>query len=165
MFTFTFVIAYCLLYLGLVPFFTLFFAGRRPAAWGVSRRDILIIIFATVIIFSYTASIQDPLLENRLQHALGGGFLGFFVCLLAWRRSEVAVNRLQFFFFSLLLVITLGVGNEVLEYFLQTYTSLHFASSIDDTWLDLLSNTIGALLGGALFIPFIKKGLQLRRVT
>ncbi|MFH1170637.1 MAG: hypothetical protein V1704_03710 [Candidatus Vogelbacteria bacterium] len=157
MFALIFIIAYCLLYLTLGYLFPAFFTG----AWSVNRRSTLsslvLIIIATIIIFSITTKIQDPLLENRLQHALGGGFLSFFICFLAWRSSGVIINRFQFFFFSFLFVITLGVANEILEYFLQNYYSFHFAGTINDTWLDLLSNIIGIFIASVIFLPWIKK--------
>ena len=159
MFILIFMLAYCLLYLGLIYFFPLFFTGRRPAnvTEKISPRVILLIIAVTLVIFSLTASISDSLIENRLQHALGGGFLTFFVSFLAWRSSGVTVNRFQFFFFGFLLATALGVANEILEFFLQNYASLHFASTINDTWLDLVSNVVGLLVASAVFVPLVKK--------
>lgn len=154
MFTLIFIIAYCLLYFGLIYLFPVFFVGTWPANRRQTLLSLVLIIIVTFIIFSINAKIQDPLLENRFQHALGGGFLGFFVCFLAWRSSSVTINRFQFFFFSFLFVIMLGVANEILEYFLQNYTSLHFASTVNDTWLDLLSNVIGILIASVVFLPF-----------
>ena len=159
MFILNFTIGYCLLYLGLAYLFPLFFTGRRPINVGekISPRVILLIIIVTLAIFSFTTRIQDPMIENRLQHALGGGFLAFFICFLAARSSGVKITRFQFFFFSFLIATALGVANEILEYFLQTYTSLHFASSVADTWLDLVSNTVGILVATAIFLPFRRR--------
>ncbi len=160
MFTLTFVVAYCLLYLGLVYLFPLFFTG----AWGENQRinpwSLVLIIIVTFITFSLFLSVDDYPLANRLQHALGGGFLGFMVCFLAWRSSRLTINRFQFFLFSFLIVIALGVANEIVEYVLQNYFSMLMARTINDTWLDLISNIVGILVGSAIFVPLLSRRFQ-----
>jgi len=111
-----------------------------------------------VSLFGYLVASFMPDLEvsNRFIHGFGGGFMATLVCFFAVRVSQLGLNRFQFFFIAALIVSTLGVGNEVLEFFLQKYTTLPFAQSIDDTWLDLVSNTVGLLIGLAIFTPFVK---------
>jgi hypothetical protein len=38
---------------------------------------------------------------------------------------------------------------------MQTFFNVGFAGNVNDTWLDLLSNVVGALLSAACFVPFI----------
>ena len=96
-------------------------------------------------------------LANRLLHALGGGALGTLTCYLATKDSKVNITTFQFFIFSFLLVTALGVGNELLEFFLQETTGEIFSNSNIDAWLDLASNTVGALLASAVFVPIFSK--------
>ncbi len=53
-------------------------------------------------------------LSNRVLHVFGGGFLAFLICFLAALDSRVRIRRFQFFLFSFLIVIALGVANEIL---------------------------------------------------
>ncbi len=55
------------------------------------------------------------------------------------------------------MVMTLGVGNEIIEFLLHNYTGLQFSTAINDTWLDLVSNTVGAVLAGILLSKLIKE--------
>jgi hypothetical protein len=98
--------------------------------------------------------VTDWELGNRLLHIFGGGFLSFLICFFAVKDSELSISSFQFFSFSFLLVITLGVGNEILEFFLQNYAHFSFAQNVNDTWLDLISNAFGAIIAMACLTPF-----------
>lgn len=149
-----------LVYLGLLYLLGPFF-GQPRARWG--RRSVLSIVAVIVfslLIFVISFSIPNLWLSNRIVHIFGGGFIGVVVCFLAGRDSQIKISRFQFFLFSFLFVTTLGVANEIMEFFLQHYFSqydLIFATTVNDTWLDLVSNTIGILLAVAIFVPLIKK--------
>ena len=152
-------LAYLGLYFGLGPFF------NQPQA-RLSIRSIpslVSIIVFSLLTISIGLSISDLTLGNRVVHALGGGFISIFVCFLATRDSQVKINRFQFFVFSFMFVTTLGVVNEIMEFFLQYYFAkydLFFATTINDTWLDLLSNTVGILVASIIFVPFVKKSAE-----
>jgi|SRR3989344_3978287 len=161
MFLISFIIAFCLLYLGLTLIFPLFFTGVWPIKKHWALWPLVLIIFATIIIFSVNSSIANPLFANRFQHAFGGGFLAFFVCFLAMKKSGIIINRFQFFCFSFLVVIALGVASEILEYFLQNYFSFYLAETINDTWLDLISNSTGIIAASLLLVPFAGKSKKL----
>ena len=88
-----------------------------------------------------------------MQHGLGGGFLAFGVCFLAAKFSEVKLGRARFALFSFLLVTALGVLNEVIEFILQNYFDFFFTAKVNDTWLDLISNWVGILVAGLIFVP------------
>jgi len=145
----------CLSYFVFTLLFSAFFKNQFAIFNSRSLYSVILIVIASVIIFSISLSISDIELSNRVLHALGGGFLTFFVCFLAFRDSRVAIGKFQFLVFSILLVTTLGVANEILEFFLQSYFHLPFSLNPNDTWLDLISNTVGLLLGAIILAPFV----------
>ncbi len=104
--------------------------------------------------------VPDPALSNRIQHAFAGGFAAFLVCYLAVRDLNISINKFQFFVFSSLIVTALGVGNELAEFIFQEYIPIfpfQFAETPIDTWLDLVSNSVGVIVGALCFTPFINR--------
>lgn len=102
-------------------------------------------------------SIHDKQLSNRVLHAFAGGFTAFAVNFLAARDAKVEIGRMRFFIFAILIVTAMGVGNELIEFFLQKYYHFIFSPTVYDTWLDLFSNLIGTLIAGMVFNPFVKR--------
>lgn len=100
--------------------------------------------------------INNPELANRYQHAIGGGFLGTLVSYLALRDAKIKLNTLQMILLIGLIVNTLGIFNEIAEFFFQANTGFIFNDNLYDTWLDLTSNLFGIILGSAL-ITIISK--------
>lgn len=140
------------LFLFLFPFFF------YQAADKTSDKSLFSFIIITIFSFaSYFAAISAPSdwFSNRLLHFLVGGFLSILICFLAVKDINLKIGKFQFFLFSFLLAVALGVGNEIIEFMLQNYFELTFARSVTDTWLDLISNVLGALLAAAVFTPFI----------
>ena len=86
-----------------------------------------------------------------------GGVVAFVMFFLVVRDTRTALTRLQFFILGFLIVTALGVANELLEFFLQQTTGIIFNDDIFDTWLDLFSNTNGALLAGGLLTMLIPR--------
>lgn len=119
---------------------------------------IAVAMFVSIAALLLSLAIPDIALSNRFLHAFGGGFVPFLICFLAARDSKVKINKFQFLVFSFLIVTAFGVANEILEFFLQHYTYLIFAYTIDDTWLDLISNTVGAGFGAICFTIFFTAG-------
>jgi hypothetical protein len=160
------VVAFSISYFVLLFLFPYFFENRLLGTVSlVAAARSLFIMFALVLVgYIVVFSISDPVLANRFQHGFCGGFLTFLLCFVAARDSSVNINRFQFFIFSVLVVTTLGVGNEILEYFLHNYTSLVMTTYINDTWLDLISNTVGVLLAGTILTPFLSKNIQVKNV-
>lgn len=113
-------------------------------------------IIAATSIFIMVISYLIPNLElgNRFIHAAGGGFMGVLVCFLAVKHSGIAIDRARFIILSLLIVTTLGVFNEIAEFYLQYYIGFVSAPHIYDTWLDLISNMFGFMLAISIFAPF-----------
>jgi hypothetical protein len=116
---------------------------------------LLIIFVLSILGYIIAFSIPNPELGNRILHGFGGGFMALLAFFLAVKDTNIKLRKFQFFFFSLAVVAALGVANEILEFFLQNYVGLIFAESINDTWYDLISNTVGSLIAALLFLPFI----------
>ncbi|MBM3204789.1 hypothetical protein FJZ48_02295 [Candidatus Uhrbacteria bacterium] len=80
--------------------------------------------------------------------------MAYMVCFIAAKDSRVSISKFSFFVFSVLIVTGLGVANEIIEFIGQNYFHYLFAPHINDTWLDLISNTVGIAVGSACFVPF-----------
>lgn len=125
----------------------------------VGKVDIASVILVGILSLSsyfLVNKINNIEISNRILHA-SGSFFAFLVCYLVVRNSNLNLNKLQFFIFCAMVVTTLGVGNEIVEFFLQNYFGLVAATSINDTWLDLISNTVGLLIAAVIFTPFINR--------
>ena len=125
----------------------------------LQKKSFILIALSSVTIFSIVFLIKDPELANRFQHAIAGGFLAMLISYLAFKDSQVEINKLQIILLSVLVVTFLGVLNEILEFIIQINTNLVFADNLNDTWLDLTSNFFGIMLGNifALLDNKIKK--------
>ncbi len=143
--------AYLLLYFG----FTYFFTNKIANLGSGSLVSIVYISLFSLASYGVSVLIADLELANRILHVFGGGFLAFLVCFLVVRDSKVAVTRFQFVVLSFLVVVALGVANEIAEFFLQNYLAYTAALTINDTWLDLISNVVGASLAAFIFTPFV----------
>lgn len=138
--------------------FHYFFHGSKPPAlnkrWFVSC---LITFLLSLAVYIISSKISDQEIGNRIVHAFGGGFLAYLVCFFAAKDDRIKIDKLKFFIFSFMLVMTLGIGNEVVEYFLQNHFDFSAAPHVNDTWLDLMSNITGALIAAICFTPFLPK--------
>ncbi len=152
-------VIYSVSYFALLFLFPYFFEGRKFSIGSSKKslRSVGIILSLVLVFFVFMYNIPDPIISNRVEHALCGGFLAFVICFLAARDSKVRINKFQFFLFSALLVTALGVGNEIAEFIVQNTTSLVMSSYINDTWLDLISNTTGLLVAAAFLTPCHRK--------
>jgi hypothetical protein len=133
-----------------------FFKSKKPNNPHLitSVISVLLVVAISVLVYLISFIIPNPQLSNRIVHMFGGGFLAFLVCFLAAHDSHLQIDRRRLFLLCFMLVTTLGVVNEIAEYFLQTYFHLVSANTATDTWLDLISNTLGILLAGVVFLPF-----------
>lgn len=134
---------YAFAYVFFLQCYGLFFKGTLISLRNVSFRSIAFIVAACFGVFAILMLTPDLILRNRLQHGLGGGFIAFLVCFFAAQDSKVRMTRFQFIALSILIVTSLGAANEILEFYLQNYLGLTMATTLNDTWLDLISNTIG----------------------
>lgn len=144
----------CVSYFILFALFPFFFENKFVRLNSRTLLSIGILLFLSFLGYFIAFSISDPELSNRFLHGFGGGFMALLVCFLVLRDTGIQLRKFQFVIFSFLVVTTLGVGNEILEFFLQNYIGMTFAISTNDTWLDLISNTVGTLLGALILAPF-----------
>ncbi len=151
-------VAFYILLLALIPLF--FEKPLNKFFKNISPISILSILVLGFLSFVLSFLIPDRELSNRVLHAVGGGVMGFVVCFLATKNSGVPITKFQFFSFSFLIVNMLGIGNEILEFVLQEFGPFLFANSINDTWLDLVSNITGALIAGVVLTFLHKKAEQ-----
>lgn len=160
MYFFLMVSGFCLVYGFLYVLFPLFFRGHFAALTKRSVLSIVCIVLIWIAVWHISGQISDLDWSNRFLHVFGGGFLSFLVCFLVVADSKLAIGKFRFFVFSFLIVLSLGVANEILEYFLQEFTSLSFANTANDTWMDLISNAVGALIAGVGLVPFVRSAEQ-----
>lgn len=147
----------CINYGLMLYFFPLFFGIRRKWQHSFSYHSVILICVYGAIVHVGTALISDPILQNRALHVFGGGVLALLICYLAERDTRLPISAFQFIVISFLIAIALGVANEILEFVLQNYLGILAAESINDTWLDLISNVIGSGFAVAFLAPLIRK--------
>ena len=151
-------VAMCLSYAVLYALFPYFFTQKFRSFTAKSYFSVFCIFVISLFAYFVSFSIQDAELANRVMHAFGGGFLAFFVCFRVVKDSELSLPKFQFFLFSFFLVTSLGVANEMMEFYLQHQLNYFaFSETNTDTWLDLLSNSVGILIASLLFVPLIAK--------
>jgi Sec-independent protein secretion pathway component TatC len=150
-------VSLCILYFVLFFIFPELFNQERRKIESSSFVSILLILLLSFLGYFIAFNISDTELSNRFLHGFGGGFMAFLVCFLIVRDTRLKINKFQFFVLSILIVTALGATNEILEFFLQNYVGFVFATTINDTWLDLISNAVGSLLATGCFVPFINR--------
>jgi hypothetical protein len=137
-----------------IAYFALFYL--LPLFWNQPRhslpkrwwRTITFFIVAILVILILSEFIIRGEMGNRLQHTAGGGILAFYLYFCAMRDAHIRITPLQFLIFGLLTVTALGVANELMEFFMQSFHIHTSAITAIVTWLDLTSNTIGATIAG-----------------
>ncbi len=150
-------IALCFGYF-LLPLVFSLFAGRGKRV-SFKRRlcSLVTLVVASAIGYTLAFQIADEELSNRVTHALGGFFsvtLGYLVV----RDFGFVFSKIAFLVLVGLIATALGVGNEILEYFLQNHLAYISADNINDTWLDLISNTVGIAVAALILTPFVSGG-------
>jgi hypothetical protein len=150
-------IAYCIAYLALFFGISFFFNNRFSRLGIRSVRSIVLIVLLYFGALVASGLVSDPDWSNRILHTFGGGFLIVVAAAMAAVDSGIKLKAFQFIVVALSVGALFGVVNEIVEYILQTHFGFVFTSSVSDTWLDLISNTIGSALAGVLLAPFVKK--------
>lgn len=138
--------------------FSLLFIEKFPTFPSKAFVSMFVIFVSSLCSYMIVSFIPHAQVANWVLHGLGGGFLAFLVCFLVVRDIVLPISRFQFFIVAMLLVGTLGITNEILEFLLQNYAGMTFALSVNDTWYDLISNTMGALVAAFVLVPFFKTG-------
>ena len=147
---------YCVAYVVLFFGISLFFTNSLPRlkCRSIISIGLIIAFYFSVLIIS--SLIPDLEWSNRILHTFGGGFLIVLVTFLATKDSGTKINAFQFFIVGISAGALFGVANEIFEFILQNRFGFIFANSINDTWLDLISNTIGSIFASLFMAPFIK---------
>ena len=148
-------LALCAAYFILIDFFPHFFVQEVTYPRRSPIFPLVCIILFSVVAYAISYALPDPEIGNRILH-ISGGFAGFLMCFFAARDSRVRINKFQFFVLGALIVLALGVANELLEFFLQEYAGIISVTTATDTWFDLMSNTIGILIASTFLVPLYK---------
>jgi hypothetical protein len=147
----------CSIYFFLFCFLPIFFGKEMDKISKKAVSSVIIILAVSFFVYYLSFTISNIEIANRILHIFGGGFLAFWVCFLAVYDGRLKINKFQFFIFTILFVTALGVLNEIIEFFLQNYAHMMMAPDINDTWLDLISNTIGLIFASLIFVPFVNR--------
>ncbi len=152
--TFGLVLLYVLLYFGL----SIFFSQRVPSHKNLSSVSMLTVGVLSLAVVVITFLIPNEWWGNRFEHSVGGGVVASLAFFLAVRDSRLVIHWLQYVVLSVLIVTFMGVVNELAELAGQTLypSTLVFSKTIDDTWLDLLSNAVGSM-SAFVFVVFTAK--------
>jgi hypothetical protein len=84
---------------------------------------------------------------NFVMHAVGGGIACSLMSQHVKKELGWKFSWLHELFFLFAFVSAFGVANELAEFFLDTVGFGRFSINRIDTWLDMLANSSGALLG------------------
>ncbi len=153
------ILGFCVSYFLVGRFFALFFQTNINYRRDQKNifRSLAILIVGSILVYFWSESFQNIEIGNRILHGVGGGVMAFLMCFLSALDHRVQMTKTQFFILSALIVTALGVVNEVVEFALQYYFDIQTAPHIYDTWFDLISNSSGLLMAGAVFTPFVSQ--------
>jgi hypothetical protein len=157
MYFFALMISLLFVYFIIGALYSFFFDKKPPVFHSGTARSLTVIVLCALGVYLLTRVIADPWLSNRIQHAIGGGFFTTLVCFLAVRDTRSSIGRFQFFIMTALVVTSLGVLNELAEFFLHMQGRMIMSPDILDTWFDLASNTVGIVAALAILTPFVGK--------
>ncbi len=152
-------VIYCAAYLMLFFGISFFFTNHLPKLNLDSLKSVTFILLFYFGVLVMSSLISDPEWSNRTLHTFGGGFLIVLVTFFAIKDSGTKINVFQFIIIGISIAALFGIANEIFEFILQNYFGFIFADSINDTWLDLISNSIGSILASVFIVPF-KKSLK-----
>jgi len=133
-----------------------FSSTMRPVSAARWLKSGGMILALSLAVYAISMSIEDIETGNRIIHAFGGGFLAYMACYLAARDTGLHVSKIRFFIFCFMLVMTLGIFNEVVEYVMQNHFHFTAAPNVNDTWLDLISNIVGTLIAAIWLTPRLR---------
>lgn len=148
-------VCYVVMYILGILWFQIF-AGKKLKL-HISLFDIALITGSFFAILILVAFIPDAELANRVQHALGGGWMVTLIAFLSYRASKVELSGFVLFHLFFLLATAFWVFNELLESIFQLQFWLIFSQNLPDTWYDLWANSLWALFGAVIFSCFGKK--------
>lgn len=131
------------------------FASNKTHSWKKLMFSFVIIMVSSLLISAISLTVPHGL-DNRFLHAFGGGFMAVLVCFISFKNHDFKMSRFQFAIMAILLGMAFGTANEMFEFFLQSNFGLVANASLNDTWLDLASNTVGMFIALPLLLPFVR---------
>lgn len=137
-------IAMWLAYLWMLWWLPYLIHNRRDVLSQFKISSLLISICFAIVMWQISMLIADPEWSNRWLHAMGGGVAIALAYHLAAKDSHTQMTWVQYRVIGIMVCNMAGVFNELIEHLAQSYTTIVFASTIWDTWLDLWSNLIGS---------------------
>lgn len=145
-------VAYGVLYVGALSLAHIILAKALSKRPTLHTDVFLIVAIISLIVAAYVGTRNESIAANFFQHAVGGGFVTGLLTLFTLRNFKLRLPLLAVACLVIASVSVFGIANELLEFLLQSTTSLRFANDIADTWRDLAANTSGALLACALAV-------------
>lgn len=142
----TLLFVYGVLYIGAVGLALIVLSnvlGERPS---FRIGHLVIVAIIGLIIAAYVGTRNESMTANFFQHAVGGGFVTGLLTLSVLHSFKLRLSKLETVTIIIASVSVFGIANELLEFFLQSTTSLRFANDAADTWRDLTANMSGAML-------------------
>jgi len=149
------IVSYIILYYWLALWLQYFFNEKKQLLYKFYHSAIIVLLFLVVVVS--TELMTNEIIWNRLLHAFWGWFIMIVVTLFSLKASQVKINKFQFLFLWFFIATTFWVVNELTESFWQIVLHYTFSSYFNDTWLDLWSNTVGAIVWLLVFVGFVGK--------
>ena len=102
------------------------------------------ILFVSAFYFPAARTIPS---DTFVQHIVGGGFVSAILTIYFQRQLGLQLAIVNQWLFLAGVTSVLSIGNELLEFFLNSFLGTTINSA--DTWWDLLANVIGAIVSYA----------------
>lgn len=149
------IIAYIIAYYWLALWFQYFFNEKKTLKYKFYHSVIIALFYFAVVL--WITFIPNEIIGNRLLHAVWGWFITIIITFFSLKASQIKITKFQFIFLWFFISTTLWVLNELAESLWQNIFNYPFSTYINDTWFDLWSNTIGAIIWLLVFVWFVGK--------
>lgn len=154
-------IGICVEYVGMYYLFPYLLSQKTFRFDKEQIKSIGILIMLSLISYGIYYFIPNEDIANRFLHGISGGFVSLIAVFYATKDLQkfngFIVNKFQYALIGFLIVMSLGIVNEIFECYLQNTFAIIAAATINDTWFDLISNAGGALLALIITIPLLKR--------
>ncbi len=148
-------ILYIFTYFFLTYFLQIFFNWKiSETKFNLFHIWIILVLYFFFIIFAN--SLENVELWNRIQHMFWWWFMMVVIFFFSTFASKIKLTKIQFFVLAMLITTAFWVVNELAESIFQIGKVMLFSTNIADTWLDLWSNSIWALIWSLIFVFFIR---------
>ncbi|MBM3261031.1 hypothetical protein FJY93_01295 [Candidatus Kaiserbacteria bacterium] len=150
-------IGICTAYILLRLFMPRFFNLTRSISIDARAFGSVLIITTTCIIgYALGVYLPDPWWADRARHVVGGGLAVTLACFCALREGAPRLGVPRFAALATCTVSILGLINECGEFLLGITDPRYTFDRYDTEW-DLISNTVGLIVGICVLAPFARK--------